>query len=395
MGRKTPMERNCERVCGVDMMKKLVIISHTEHQQAADGSFVGWGPTVNEINYLSIHWEEVIHVACLEKGKAVKGSSVGYSNKNVHFEAIPPFGGKRIWQKVNIIWKMPFILWKVQKSIKGASHVQLRVPMGIGLFLIPFFALRNQSKYIFWVKYANNWGSSHVPFGYCIQRWFLMKNILNSKVTINGFWPNQPKKCISFENPCLTENQISEGNQRIQSKKFDKPYHLVFVGRIDAAKGVDILIDFILKIDKTVIEFFHIIGEGKLSGEFEKVLDEFGIPNKFYGNLTQVGLFEILKKSHCIMLPSKSEGFPKVLAEAMNYGCIPIASNVGSISHYIKDGESGIIMNEISTKGLTEAWLHFLNLNSEVKLRMAQNGSGVSQNFTFESYLYNLKSKIF
>jgi hypothetical protein len=161
------------------MMKKLVIISHTEHQQSGDGSFVGWGPTVNEINYLSNHWKEVVHVACLEKGKAVKGSSVGYSNSNIHFEAIPTFGGRRIWQKLDILWKMPLILWKVQKSIKGASHVQLRVPMGIGLFLIPFFAFRNQSKYIFWVKYANNWGSSHVSFGYRIQRWFLKKNILN------------------------------------------------------------------------------------------------------------------------------------------------------------------------------------------------------------------------
>jgi hypothetical protein len=132
--------------------KKLVIISHTEHQQAADGSFVGWGPTVNEINYLSNHWKEVVHVACLEKGKAVKGSSVGYSNSNVHFEAIPTFGGKRIWQKLDILWKMPLILWKVQKSLKRASHVQLRVPMGIGIFLIPFFAFRNRSKYIFWDK---------------------------------------------------------------------------------------------------------------------------------------------------------------------------------------------------------------------------------------------------
>jgi glycosyltransferase involved in cell wall biosynthesis len=365
------------------MMKKLVIISHTEHQQAADGSFVGWGPTVNEINYLSNHWQEVVHVACLEKGKAVKGSSVGYSNKNVHFEAIPTFGGKRFSQKLDMLWKMPLILWKVQKSIKGASHVQLRVPMGIGIFLIPFFVFRNKSKYIFWVKYANNWGANNIPFGYKIQRWLLKENVTKSKVTINGFWPDQPKHCISFENPCLTENQVSEGNQIIQSKTFVGLFQLVFVGRIDAAKGVDILIDFIGKIDKSVLEIFHIIGEGKLSGEFKKVLDESGILNKFYGNLTQVELFEILKKSHCIILPSKSEGFPKVLAEAMNYGCVPIASNVGSISHYIKDGASGMIMNEISLNGLNESWNNFLSIQNNEKQTIASNGFEISQKFTF------------
>ncbi len=376
-------------------MQKLVIISHTEHQQAADGSFVGWGPTINEINYLSQYWSEVVHVACIEKGVTEKGSSVAYSNSNVHFEDIPTFGGKQIWHKLDILWKMPRILWKVQKSLKGASHVQLRVPMGIGIFLIPFFALRNKSKYVFWVKYANNWGANSIPLGYKIQRWLLKENVTKSKVTINGFWPNQPEHCISFENPCLTEMQISEGKFVIDSKKFDSPFNLIFVGRIDAAKGVDILIDFIGKITIADIGFFHIIGEGDLKSQLEKAINEIGIPSKFYGNLTQVELFEILKKAHCILLPSKSEGFPKVLAEAMNYGCIPIASNVGSISHYIKDGVSGIILDHITVRSLISAWQGFLNLNAQSKLRIAKNGLEISHKFTVEKYLHKLKLEIF
>jgi glycosyltransferase involved in cell wall biosynthesis len=375
--------------------KKLVIISHTEHQEAANGSFVGWGPTVNEINYLSNHWEEVVHVACLEKGVAVKGSSLGYSNSNIHFEAIPTFGGMRIWQKLDILWKMPLILWKVQKSLKGASHVQLRVPMGIGIFLIPYFVLCDKSKYIFWVKYANNWGSYQLPLGYRMQRWFLKKNILRSKVTINGFWLNQPDHCLSFENPCLTEMQITEGKVVIDSKKFDSPLNLIFVGRIDAAKGVDILINFIGKINITEIGIFNVVGEGELKNEFEAKLNEAGIRNKFYGDLTQLELFEILKKSHCILLPSKSEGFPKVLAEAMNYGCIPIASNVGSIVHYIQDGVSGFILNDISGISLKDAWANSVNLGQDELHAIAQNGFEVSQKFTFEKYLNNLKYNIF
>ena len=124
-------------------------------------------------------------------------------------------------------------------------------------------------------------------------------------------------------------------------------------------------------------------------------MNSHGIPNKFYGNLTQVELFEILKKSDCIILPSKSEGFPKVLAEAMNFGCIPIASNVGSISHYIKDGASGMIMNEISLNGLNEAWNNFLSIQNNEKQTIASNGFEISQKFTFEKYVNNLNMKIF
>jgi len=267
--------------------------------------------------------------------------------------------------------------------------------MGIGIFLIPYFVFRNKSKYILWVKYANNWGANRIPFGYKIQRWLLKKNATRSKVTINGFWPNQAEHCISFENPCLTEMQITEGKLVIESKKFDSPFNLIFVGRIDAAKGVDILIDFIREINKKDIGFFYVVGEGELIGDFEYVLNEMEIPNRFYGNLTQAELFQILKISDCILLPSKSEGFPKVLTEAMNFGCIPIASNVGSITHYIQNRVSGFILDEISKNDLNDVWQNFLNLNSEAKLIISTNGFEVSQNFTFENYLHNLKMKIF
>jgi glycosyltransferase involved in cell wall biosynthesis len=114
-----------------------------------------------------------------------------------------------------------------------------------------------------------------------------------------------------------------------------------------------------------------------------------------HGALNQNELFEILKTCHAIFLPSRSEGFPKVLAEAMNFGCIPITSKVGSISQYIKNLESGIIMSDISLGGLIAAWQNFQSLNFESKLTLAQNGFEVSHNFTFEKYLNNLKLKIF
>jgi len=47
-------------------LKKLVVISHTEHQLNKDGIIVGWAPTVNEINFLAGYFDEVVHVACLE-----------------------------------------------------------------------------------------------------------------------------------------------------------------------------------------------------------------------------------------------------------------------------------------------------------------------------------------
>lgn len=41
--------------------------------------------------------------------------------------------------------------------------------------------------------------------------------------------------------------------------------------------------------------------------------------------------------SHVLVLTSESEGFPKVIAEAMAYGCVPIVTRVGAIPEVLND----------------------------------------------------------
>ena len=49
------------------------------------------------------------------------------------------------------------------------------------------------------------------------------------------------------------------------------------------------------------------------------------------------------------VLPSYSEGFPKVIAEAMNFGCIPIVSDISCIRQYIINGKNGFLINQTPT----------------------------------------------
>ena len=56
---------------------------------------------------------------------------------------------------------------------------------------------------------------------------------------------------------------------------------------------------------------------------------------EFLGEVNKSSLNKIYEKCHILVLPSKSEGFPKVIAEAGAFGCVPVVSKVGSINHYI------------------------------------------------------------
>ena len=371
--------------------RNLLVITDTKGQ-FNNGNWYIFNAVANELHFLSGSFDSITLILS-DYSRDKLDISLNLIDKKIKVIALPKIGGNSLILKIKTVFILQIYNFHIIRNLFINDYVHLRGPNSvtlISLFILPFFQFKS-----IWFKYATNWNNTQSSINYKFQKWFLSKVLVRIKVTINGFWINLPKHIIPFENPCLTELQIIEGNQIVKTKQFGAPYQVVFVGRIDSAKGIDIIIEFIQKIDNSDIEFFHVIGEGELKDEFEKVLNATKIPNNFYGNLPQTELFEILKIAHCIFLPSKSEGFPKVLAEAMNFGCIPIASTVGSITHYIKDSESGIILNEITHKCLQDSWNYFLDLKSKEKQGISQSGNKVSLKFTFENYLNNLKISIF
>ncbi len=371
--------------------KKLVIISHTLHAINERSEVVGWGPTVAEINYLSDHWSDVVHVACFGQENA-NASMKSYSNKNIRFSPIPTFGGLRIIDKVSVFTNAFTVIRVILKELKGASHVQIRVPMGIGVYVLPLF-LFIPRKFTLWVKYANNWGHVSSSLGYRFQRWFLEKKFLNCAVTINGFWPNQKKHLQSFENPCITEEQNKIG--QLINKEFDKEFKVVFAGRIDSEKGLDFLLEIIPKLPNEKIQEWVFIGDGSLREKLEIEFKKVNINTRFLGFVEQELVHKELQEAHFLVLPSKSEGFPKVVAEAWNYGCIPICSAVGSIPHYLENEKNGFLMSELNSISLLQTINVAFFLNSKELKKIAKNGSIGSTEFRFENYLKNLEEKIF
>lgn len=372
--------------------KKLVIISHTEHFYK-NGEVVGWGPTVNEINYLSAFWDEVLHVGCLYDTDAPLSSKI-YTNRNTQLIPLPPTGGKRFWNKLNIIWNLPITLRKIFKSVQGATDVQFRSPTGIGVYILPAFSFLFRRDYNFWVKYAGNWAQAKPPAGYRIQRWWLKRNLAKCKVTINGFWEDQPEHCLSFENPCLTGEDISKGKIIHSQKKFKPPFRLVFVGRLEDAKGVGRILDAMKKTDLNLIERLDFIGDGAKRKEYEEQASFLGNKAVFYGFLNKSDVHKLLAEGHFFLLPSSSEGFPKVIAEAACYGCIPIVSNVGSIGHYVNNETNGFIWEINGNESFSVILEKGLSATSDEIKQKSENILQLAEMFTFENYKRKLETNI-
>jgi len=366
-------------------MRTLTIISHTEHYKKADGTIVGLGSTVTEINHLIAVFDSVIHVAMLHE-VAAPPSALPYTSDKITFVALPAVGGTKIKDKLAILFQAPKIVATIKKAIHQTDYFQFRAPTGIGVFVIPYITLFSANKG--WFKYAGNWKQENAPLAYRFQRWLLQKQ--KRKVTINGVWPDQPKQCLTFENPCLTEAEVALGQSISENKVLDNAsLHFCFVGRLEEEKGIGVLIEafkILTETEKRKLHTIHIVGDGKAKQKYIDSTKNSGLPFQFHGFLSREDVHNIYKTAHAIVLPSTSEGFPKVIAEAMNYGCLPIVSNVSSIGQYVQSDKNGFLLDAISADSLVASIRKVLELKPVLFSEMIQTQGEAIHKFTYSYY---------
>lgn len=115
---------------------------------------------------------------------------------------------------------------------------------------------------------------------------------------------------------------------------------ILFVGRLHQAKGLDILFHCLTLLQ--VPEYkMKIVGEGNLRTQLEALATELGIRERieFLGFRSDVQ--SLMLNADCLVLPSRWEGMPMVVLEAMALGTPVIASRVGGIAEVIEDGKTG------------------------------------------------------
>jgi glycosyltransferase involved in cell wall biosynthesis len=229
-----------------------------------------------------------------------------------------------------------FILLKVPKY--DVIHVRgPGIPMFYGLLVSMLFPGKK-----WWFKYANNWNENGKSLF-----WDVQKKMLGSffwiKVTVNGNWAALPKHIVCFENPCVSEMDRLKINQR----EINSVLKVAFVGRLTREKGVTIgyqaLLEFKSRNESSKIEYI-VLGEG----EERRFLDELNLGQDIvlHGLKSKNFIIETLKDCDLLVLPTTSpEGFPKVIAEAMSVGCIPIVTNVSCVEQYIINGLNGFIID--------------------------------------------------
>jgi glycosyltransferase involved in cell wall biosynthesis len=348
-----------------------------------NGQMYAFGPVVRELEVFQELFRSVEWIG-FERPELAEDPIMMPVPSDVHCILLRPSGGNFWVKKIGVLFQVPLMLRTILKSMRGKKVIHTRAP-SVPAFIAALLSVFFQKK-IWWHKYAGNWGEPHPPFFYGLQRSWLTRAHW-SKVTINGRWPGQPAHCLSFENPCLTGQEQRTAAASAEHKSFHGPLHVCFVGNLSHFKGITALVESLALLPEGVVGTLRIAGDGPARRGVEALIARHGWENtvQLLGFQSRQQLNKLYEDSHILVLPSASEGFPKVVAEAAAYGCVSLVSDVSAIGQYIVTGVNGHLLQERSPEAIASAMLQ-LSADRAALKKMSLAAMQLTERFTYEHF---------
>lgn len=396
---------------------KFAIITHVQHIKS-DNQYFGYAPYIREMNIWLKYADEVIIVAPLID-KELNPIHEKYNHSHVSFRQVEEFNITSIANVFKTIFRLPKIVTQVYKAMSQANHIHLRCPGNMGLIgaMVQILFPKKPKT----AKYAGNWDpNAKQPFTYKLQRWILSNTFLtrNMQVLVYGDWDNQTKNIKPFFTATYSESEIQHSAFRIQNKlslraesgtiendfdfaRLDKididlpPTSFLFVGTLSKGKQplyAIRLVEALYRQGKKVQ--LDLYGEGVLRTDLERYIVENNLESliSLKGNQSKETVLKVYQSHHFLILPSKSEGWPKVVAEAMFWGCVPIVSKVSCVSYMLGHGARGIQLEEQLEKDVSQV-IRLLS-NELLYQKMASEGQSWSRQFTTDKFEEEIKKLV-
>lgn len=354
--------------------------------------------------------------------------------KTIQLIKIPSIDITSLKNGVRAVFKIPNICYQIFKAMQWADHIHLRCPGNIGLlgcFVQLLFPYKPKT-----VKYAGNWDpKSKQPLSYRLQKWLLSNTFLtrNVKVLVYGEWPHQSKNIVPFFTASYSEDEmeeveIDEKGKSLRQAQTDKierhrerseaifskeqiatsitprndenechpepveggqssKLKFIFVGGLTSGKQPLLTVQVIHKLKQNGYNIqLDMFGDGVERTSIENYILDNALENVVFlhGNSSKEIVKQAYQKAHFLLFISKSEGWPKVVAEAMFWGCLPITSKVSCIPYMLDNGNRGSIVNTDANEiiSVIETYLQ----NSSTYKEQAQKAKNWSRQYTLEKF---------
>jgi glycosyltransferase involved in cell wall biosynthesis len=210
------------------------------------------------------------------------------------------------------------------------------------------------------------------------------------QVLIYGEWQGLTKNCKSF----FTASYYEEEKESLIVKDLECKISFIFVGSLVKGKNPMYAVQLVEELFSRGFDVcLNIYGEGIERNNLETYISKNNLAKliSLKGNQDKGTLKIGYLESNFVLLPSESEGWPKVIAEGMFWGCVPLATPVSCVPFMLDYGNRGVLLNRnLNSDVMKIASLLINNKDFSLKQKKAFDWSQAYTLDVFESEIKKL-----
>lgn len=171
-----------------------------------------------------------------------------------------------------------------------------------------------------------------------------------------------------------------------QKKRPWNPTRMLFVGRLVYQKGLDILLDALAETKKLDWQL-TLVGDGPRRQWLSERVQSLGLADRiaFRGWLTREELPAAYSDANLFVYPSRHEGMPNALLEAMSAGLPSIATRIAGNEELIEDGLNGYLVESEDVGQLKARLLQLIPDQEERKKMGAAAQAKAQEEYTWKA----------
>lgn len=145
---------------------------------------------------------------------------------------------------------------------------------------------------------------------------------------------------------------------------------ILYVGRFDKIKGLDLLLHAIKLLQDEDLKFqLILVGEGPEKSPLIKIIEKLRLKNvRFIETIEHSEIPDIMNCADVFALCSLGEGMPTVVLESLACGVSVVSTKVGDVHKVVRDGISGYLIEKRTPEDIAKKLTMALNEGSKFKL---------------------------
>ncbi len=339
---------------------RITVISHKPCWQVVDADgrshiYTDGGFPLQMQSIAELFQEMVVVVPCVPMDGSAQLSPL--TADNIRVVPLKPLAGKDLWRKIRFSAWVAVNASVIWKEVRAADAVHAPIPGDIGTIGIAIALLQHKPLF---VRHCGNWLAPRTLAERAWKRGMELvaggRNVMLATGGASGPPSDRNSHVKWIFSTSLREEQLKNSTARTLSP--DGHLRLITVSRQEPNKGTDRVIESLPEIAIAYPKVcLDVVGDGSLMPFLKKRAADLGVADRvrFHGKVKQSDVLELLRLGDIFCYPTAaSEGFPKVVLEALSAG-LPVITTRVSVLPMLIDDSCGTIIEDTSPFAITSA----------------------------------------